>query len=626
MGLHLEKAFDYVDNDDFENAIEECKIGIQNSDFECALELGIIYSELLDEINITKAIDSFQIGAMNGHKECQKELGIILLSNQNFKNYPMAIKWLLSSKYYEESTKVNELLKAIEIIYKNTDLNSIDDLKSTISIFNEYISLTRNKIILTPVYTYRNDLVCICGELAIKCSKTIYELKENYNYFLKYKDNDFFYDILIRFGTKEVILFLKSCNDVNEAENYLLSLDNKNYEYDIHSRGLICLWLARSYFGGLNNAIKNIDLSIKYYMKVKNPIADYELEKIMIHYCQNLIKVSDFDSARKYLKYIKSYSESAKIVNLIEEHDKKLYFEKISFNASTGDVKAMLELAKLYENGLGTSIDHKKALTIHQELYKKHKSTESFDYLFDYYKMNNKNDLLLLLKNAKKYNLRFNTQQDETYRLLLAHYATNYYDVVYTKELTSVDIDSNIIYYMFDYYKKWWMEKYPNNQFYKDNFFSFIAIKKRNYNANRNKLNFPGSLFNFFSLFKGDWIICSVPGHEKTTNISNGISDIVNSVHLKSNFVLKNELIQRTYTVEKKATASCGRSNDYRIDIKSLTIEYGFNVKGKNIIVIDDITTSGSTLIACKNLLMDAGAAHVVLVALGKTKEPEYGY
>lgn len=223
LGLHLEKAFDYVDNDDFENAIEECKIGIQNSDFECALELGIIYSELLDEINITKAIDSFQIGAMNGHKECQKELGIILLSNQNFKNYPMAIKWLLSSKYYEESTKVNELLKAIEIIYKNTDLNSIDDLKSTISIFNEYISLTRNKIILTPVYTYRNDLVCICGELAIKCSKTIYELKENYNYFLKYKDNDFFYDILIRFGTKEVILFLKSCNDVNEAENYLLS-------------------------------------------------------------------------------------------------------------------------------------------------------------------------------------------------------------------------------------------------------------------------------------------------------------------------------------------------------------------------------------------------------------------
>ena len=208
---------------------------------------------------------------------------------------------------------------------------------------------------------------------------------------------------------------------------------------------------------------------------------------------------------------------------------------------------------------------------------------------------------------------------------LIASYATNYYDVIHTKELLSVDTESNIIYYMFDYYKKWWIDTYPNNQFYRDNFFTFISIKKRNYNTGR-PLNFPESLYKFFSLLNGEWFICSVPGHEKTSNVSNGVSDIVNMVYLKSNFTLRNTIIQRSYNVDKKATSSSKRSNDYRIDMQSLNIEHGFNVEGKSIIVIDDITTSGSTLIACKNILMNAGAKEVVLIALGKTKEPEYGY
>ena len=201
-----------------------------------------------------------------------------------------------------------------------------------------------------------------------------------------------------------------------------------------------------------------------------------------------------------------------------------------------------------------------------------------------------------------------------------APYAQNNYKDVCTEKITSVDTDGNIIYYMFDYYKKWWKENYPDNQFYEENFFTFMSIKKRDYDPKSRPINFPTSLCKFFGLLSGNWIICTAPGHEKTVNDSNGVSDIINMVHLKPNFILRNTLIQRAYSVDKKATSTSGRNNNYQVDMKSLQIESGVGVKGKNIIVIDDITTSGSTLIACRNLLMNAGANKVVLLAFGKTK------
>ena len=187
--------------------------------------------------------------------------------------------------------RVEGILKAIKIIYRNTDLNSVDKLKETISLFNDYIRLTRNKIFLTPVYTYRNELICICARLVIKEAKTLVSLEDTFDYFFKYVEKDFFQDILFTFGTREIVLFLENCNDVHDAENYLLSLDNKDYEYDVKSRWLIYLWLAQSYWGGMNNATRNIDKSIKYYLESKSSVANSELEKLLVHHCKELIKI-----------------------------------------------------------------------------------------------------------------------------------------------------------------------------------------------------------------------------------------------------------------------------------------------------------------------------------------------
>lgn len=44
-------------------------------------------------------------------------------------------------------------------------------------------------------------------------------------------------------------------------------------------------------------------------------------------------------------------------------------------------------------------------------------------------------------------------------------------------------------------------------------------------------------------------------------------------------------------------------------------------VKGRRVVLLDDVADTGMTLRACEKLLMDAGAAKVVKVALAKTKQ-----
>lgn len=94
---------------------------------------------------------------------------------------------------------------------------------------------------------------------------------------------------------------------------------------------------------------------------------------------------------------------------------------------------------------------------------------------------------------------------------------------------------------------------------------------------------------------------------------------------LNSRFILINSLIQRKYSVEPKSRSK-DRVMNYKKDQESLEINYKerFAIQNKNIIIIDDITTTGCILVACRNLLLSAGAKRVVLLALGKTKEQDF--
>lgn len=75
--------------------------------------------------------------------------------------------------------------------------------------------------------------------------------------------------------------------------------------------------------------------------------------------------------------------------------------------------------------------------------------------------------------------------------------------------------------------------------------------------------------------------------------------------------------LQRYQQVPKK---SKGGSRNINVDLNSIKVVNQHIIKEEHILLLDDVTTTGGSLIACQRLLMQAGAARVARVALGKTQ------
>lgn len=73
--------------------------------------------------------------------------------------------------------------------------------------------------------------------------------------------------------------------------------------------------------------------------------------------------------------------------------------------------------------------------------------------------------------------------------------------------------------------------------------------------------------------------------------------------------------LQRTKSIDKLAYGGC---RDRQVHMKTISTLDSIDINGDIILLMDDVTTTGNSLYACREILMEKGAKTVKMFALGK--------
>jgi predicted amidophosphoribosyltransferase len=79
-------------------------------------------------------------------------------------------------------------------------------------------------------------------------------------------------------------------------------------------------------------------------------------------------------------------------------------------------------------------------------------------------------------------------------------------------------------------------------------------------------------------------------------------------------------LVRHRTIDSSRALRQCGlEGNDIEIHLNTIKVGDSTRISKSVILLLDNVVTTGTTFMACRKLLLDAGAAEVVCLALGKT-------
>ena len=99
------------------------------------------------------------------------------------------------------------------------------------------------------------------------------------------------------------------------------------------------------------------------------------------------------------------------------------------------------------------------------------------------------------------------------------------------------------------------------------------------------------------------------------------MSSVIKTVKNKYNnnyFIDGSNVLYRKYAIEKLSLNKVVRSIESQYN--SLSIRNADLINNRTVLLIDDFYTSGSTINACKRLLLENGAKKVILFTFGRTR------
>lgn len=133
------------------------------------------------------------------------------------------------------------------------------------------------------------------------------------------------------------------------------------------------------------------------------------------------------------------------------------------------------------------------------------------------------------------------------------------------------------------------------------------------------KKNDPQAIQYFFNVvaptINSGIAMAIVPSHDPANTVS-GLRTLATRLSALDSRQDATGALVRTQKIAKLAT---GGDRSLSVHLGSVAVPQPNLIRGHTVLLMDDVTTSGHSLLACRKLLLDAGAEHVECVALGRT-------